>query len=43
MLRELQLRNVYSMEHIDEQVDSIISLKVAIDDLKGDLLTTRQR
>lgn len=43
LYRELQLKNLYLLENVDEQVDQILDLKQHIDYLKSNLLTTRKR
>lgn len=43
LYRELQLKNLYLLENVDEQVDQILDLKQHIDYLKRNLLTTRKR
>ncbi len=41
--RDMQLRNVYLLEHSDDQVDSIFEMKIHIEFLKKDILSTKRR
>lgn len=43
MLRDMQLKNTYTMEHIDELVDRILEVKKHIEYLKKDTLIQRNR
>ena len=43
MLRDQQLGNVYMMEDIDEQVDTMVEMKQHIEYLRKDIISTRKR
>jgi hypothetical protein len=43
LYRDLQLKNVYLLEDIDEQTDQILELKHSIEFLKKEILTVRKR
>lgn len=43
LVREVQLNNVFTLEHIDEQIDQIFELKNSIEYLKREILTVRKR
>jgi GTP cyclohydrolase II len=43
MFRDQQLKNMYLMENIDEQVDKIFEIRNHIEYLKKDIINTRKR